>query len=623
MQVVSVKINSFRRLKDFYCDFKDGINVFTGKNGLGKTTIIDAIMWLLTDETLVNGKDMAGNKNSNNIKDELNVEIELDNGNILKRVYFDKWREDLDGNLIFEKVVNDFYINGAKFKKTDYFGFIYDKILHLDKNINIPKDLNLLRCLVDYNYFGNTDYKITRKFIENILKLDDDITIISQPKYTPIAQDMYYLNYDFTSYINAQNNQFKVSNEEQIKLESTLEQLNQKFEGNKKEEFNALLEELKKENTTSVDNILSNSNEEYVKLKEEINKLDEEIKSFNAKVEEFNNNKDNKVKELINKGNELNAKINKLKDDNNFIDRKVDSNNILLKNVETEMKKVEDRTFSEEFCPYCQKSLNKDKKQEFEEQKQKDLDALSVEFERISGEIDKLIHEQSSNTLEIEKLSQEKDDYAKEYYALIDKKFNSKKFDELFNQKSELEKQISEITAVEGEKKRVRLNELNQKLIHLNDYQTNVVGSIEVVENRLKELKVLKAKLERNIALAKEFKNEKILSIKNSASKIFPKLEIELLEENPNTGAVKPTLYLKLKGVEYKSINDGHRKLVGIMVIEDLKKALNLPDLPIIFDKFSDLDKNTIKEILDITKAQIITTQVSSKEKIEVNYYEV
>ena len=100
------------------------------------------------------------------------------------------------------------------------------------------------------------------------------------------------------------------------------------------------------------------------------------------------------------------------------------------------------------------------------------------------------------------------------------------------------------------------------------------------------------------------------MSIKKSASKIFPKLEIELLEENPNTGTVKPTLYLKLKGVEYKSINDGHRKLVGIMVIEDLKKALKLPDLPIIFDKYNDVDENVLREILNTTQAQILTIRI-------------
>ena len=88
------------------------------------------------------------------------------------------------------------------------------------------------------------------------------------------------------------------------------------------------------------------------------------------------------------------------------------------------------------------------------------------------------------------------------------------------------------------------------------------------------------------------------------------------MEVNVNTGAMKEVCYAKLKDVEYKGINDGHRKLVGIIIIEDIKKALGIDDLPIIFDKRADVDNDMLETIKKTTNAQIITTEVSDNETI-------
>ena len=67
MKIENLKIESFRGLKDLEFNFKDGLNLFSGSNGIGKSTVIDAIMWVLCDETLVYGKQSADNRNQNNL----------------------------------------------------------------------------------------------------------------------------------------------------------------------------------------------------------------------------------------------------------------------------------------------------------------------------------------------------------------------------------------------------------------------------------------------------------------------------------------------------------------------------------------------------------------------------
>ena len=89
MKIKGLKINSFRGLQNLEFENFENINVFCGENQLGKTTVIDSIMWVLCDETLVNGKQDSDNRNMLNLKQPLNVIVEMYNGLILERRYKD------------------------------------------------------------------------------------------------------------------------------------------------------------------------------------------------------------------------------------------------------------------------------------------------------------------------------------------------------------------------------------------------------------------------------------------------------------------------------------------------------------------------------------------------------
>ena len=196
MKIENLKIENFRGLKDLEFNFKDGLNLFSGSNGIGKSTVIDAIMWVLCDETLVYGKQSADNRNQNNLRDIIKVSLKLDNGLELERTYYDKYKEDLEGNLRYDKLVNEFKINGAKYGSKEYFDYIKYNIIKLDRNVIIPKDYNLIRSLMDYNYFGSIDYKISRALLEKVLNLKTDEEIVNEEQYAPIKTDMQLLKFE-------------------------------------------------------------------------------------------------------------------------------------------------------------------------------------------------------------------------------------------------------------------------------------------------------------------------------------------------------------------------------------------------------------------------------------------
>ena len=74
-----------------------------------------------------------------------------------------------------------------------------------------------------------------------------------------------------------------------------------------------------------------------------------------------------------------------------------------------------------------------------------------------------------------------------------------------------------------------------------------------------------------------------------------------------------------MKNVEFNGMNDGYKYLLGIQIIEDIKKHLGLKDLPIVFDKFADIDSKTLESINNITKSQLFTTLVEETKEIILN----
>ena len=64
MRLKKIDIVKFRNLSNVSFEIPYGKKaiVFSGLNGIGKTTIIDSVMWILCDETIVYGKENSDKK---------------------------------------------------------------------------------------------------------------------------------------------------------------------------------------------------------------------------------------------------------------------------------------------------------------------------------------------------------------------------------------------------------------------------------------------------------------------------------------------------------------------------------------------------------------------------------
>ena len=617
MKIKKLKINQFRGLKDLEFDLQE-INVFSGKNELGKTSVIDSVLWVLTGETLVYGKQDSDNRNEHNLKDVVNVIVEFENGLVLERKYYDVWKEDLEGNLRFSRVENQFYINGAKYKQQEYFDFIKE-MLGL-KTIIKPKEINLLRALVDYNYLGTIDYKITREFYENLLGLQSDLELLSQDKYMLISADMQALRYDMAKCKSKYETALKENSKEIQTTESIVVMKNNSIDEKEVANYNRYIEErmnLLKENIYD--------QEEYIKKKQELDKIVLDIQNAEKNLLEQINHANELQNKQINKGNELKNEILRLEKE---IENGSDKIDFLRNNTIPHYEKLKQLENEKEFpvveCPHCHKSLNDFEKSNFERMKKDTLYRFEKEIDKTRNTINEITKNITQANERLKQLENEFNEAEKNYNE------NTQKIHEL-----NLEKENNAVVNELNDKKVVLENELN---LFINNYNNNKLqriteldnainesavhvknkNDLEIYNNALKQLKNSRAKLETQKDLVMEFKREKIQMLKENTSKVFPNIEIELIEVNENTENTKDVCYAKFKDVKYAGMNDGNKILLGITIIENIRKALGLKNLPIIFDKFADVDNTNQRKILDVTSCQILTTSVTEDDTITI-----
>lgn len=623
MKIKKLKITQFRGIKDLELEFCEELNVLSGKNSVGKTTILDAIMWVLTDETLVYGKQSADNRNQSNLRDVIKVELEFSNGLVLERTYFDRFKEDSTGELRYDKLVNEFRINGAKYSSKEYFEYLKYNVVKLDRNFLVPKDYNLLRSLIDYNYFGSVDYKVSRALLEKVLDLKTDEEILNCEKYKPLLIDMQVLKFDIQKVIAKYKNlchdcdsnieaqeQFVLNNEKSIDLEKVAE-------------FEALEKQRNEVFSTKIEN-----NAEYLAYNRVLEEISKTIKGEQEKALETKFGLEQELMALVKEGNLINSKladIESKKQSNRFA---IDTTNKQISANEALIEQLSKEHVKEQKCPNCEFVLNQNAIDKAQQENDDSIKSYKAEIDKLKGQINDVFIVDLNNlrTLEAE-LGAKKSELGEQYFS---KKEQLTKIEEEIkhNEKVVELEQKQEQTKVEMREyqqkfeleKAKKFEEINEKL---NDIQSIKAKAdmIESMKEKIKALKREKANAEILIDLAKTFKSEKLKMIKDNLANIFPTLDIEIIEENENTGSQKEVCYLKLKNVEYKGINDGHRKLIGITFIENLKKKLNLEDLPIIFDKYADIDEEQLSNIVKTTNSQIIVTQVSNDKELNLNTY--
>ncbi|RXJ87118.1 AAA family ATPase [Arcobacter sp. CECT 8985] len=288
-------LKNFKKYEEFAIEFFDGLTGIIGKNGSGKSTIFEAILFALYGELRIKGsKELIKNINADE-KDELRVELTFEFDSFEYKVVREFRGKNLTASAkIFKneqllcngsKEVTKEIIKLTKMNKEAFLSTLFASQKQLTKLSSLDKEerKKMIRRLlglekIDFieNYLIlqirelNRDIKNFSSYLLNIEDIDE-----FSKKLKNHNDNLKLINIQI---VNEQNNKEKLLSEESGK-KTQLETFNKVKEQKQNLEHNIKLEE---------------SN--FKLVSENINKLNEELKQLELKKIEFDNIKDIKDK---------------------------------------------------------------------------------------------------------------------------------------------------------------------------------------------------------------------------------------------------------------------------------------------------------------------------------------
>lgn len=151
MKILSLTLENFRGIKDLTVNFDGKDADVYGANGTGKTTIANAICWLLIDRPATEEADFdPKTTGAHGLQHKASIDVELPDGQRITfaKEFYEKWTrkrgaaaEEFTGN------VTDYYVDGVKSKKKEY-----TETLETACGI----DLERVKMLMVLGYFADT-----------------------------------------------------------------------------------------------------------------------------------------------------------------------------------------------------------------------------------------------------------------------------------------------------------------------------------------------------------------------------------------------------------------------------------------------------------------------------------
>ena len=151
MRILSLALENFRSIKNMTVNFDGKDADVLGANGTGKTTIANAICWLLIDRPMTEEADFTPKtEGTHGLNHKASMTVDLPNGQklTLAKDFYEKWTrkrgaavEEFTGN------VTDYYVDGVKSKKKEYTEILENAC---------GTDLERVKMLMVLGYFADT-----------------------------------------------------------------------------------------------------------------------------------------------------------------------------------------------------------------------------------------------------------------------------------------------------------------------------------------------------------------------------------------------------------------------------------------------------------------------------------
>lgn len=593
-----------------------------GRNESGKSTILNAFLWLMTgyDEQDRANYQLFDNTVAQTYENAVPVSVEavLDIDGYeytFKKTAKQGWSRPRGKSEYERKGTDDyfFFTDGIEVSATQYKAQVESLLAPIDK----------LKIMLNLRYFLMLDWKDMRKQLEALVGEIESGDF--KGDYTTILQDLIKYAPDQLKSLYKQQ---KSKIEDNIKgLPKAIETLQSNLPDLKEvEEARSAIDKAKQQIVDIDEKIVGAGDfaKPYIDKRNaelaEITKLQEEynysqykyVSNFNGKVE--------KIQKEIRDVDSYNADVDKAnkkaESDKENAKKELERMNDLLAGLQkrhedlTEQnKECKARVFTGEKCAYCGQDLPDDKLEEarkrFNEQKEKDHAYIVAQGKSNKEYLERTLKGIENLKAEIEKPLEVREKKSKD--DLEDKLDDLRKafvpYDKTTEGKAKLsviEEKQANLTVIPQQDNSALLNmkrglldeiETNSKKLGLKDEYDKQVDRIKNMQEQLRENSIEKAKLEGKLAKVKEYEEEKAGIISDRVNGKFEYVHIEMSETN-KSGDIVPTCVVKdNKGVNALVTNNASQVLCGIDISLAFQRFYGI-ELPIFIDDYELFSKN-------------------------------
>ena len=652
MKILSLKLNNFRGIKDLEFDFGDR-NTIYGANGTGKTTVANAISYLITGQPITGEKDFnPKTADTHNLHHTVSGSFELDTGEIINfsKDFHEVWKkkkgaekETLSGHTV------DYFINGVPTKEKDY-------IKTMEKVC--CGDINRTKLLMMAGYFTETLSMEARRNI--LFELCGEITDEEVIKNNNLEALNEYLRVPGTTSVYGIDEYKKIATSKRREINHKLETIPERIdelvrsmpELPDKEEIQLELNntKIKLSEMQAKRNLLADDDGFKVSADKQIAVIKNHIEEYRAAYNQKNNTSN---EEIYKKIDDLSKQRSNLYLSKNQLDIDIYSYNAQIKQLMKErvrlldeFAKVAQMKWEEEWneqstiCPTCGQKLPEEKIEEirrsFLERRDAFYKKIAVRKEQINAEGQnysfKVINalEEKAEVLEkeltktdakISEIDKEIDEARKQ--ITIVKVFEetptylslTKQIEKLEKDKTDsISKAKEQTVAIDAEIRDIqeKINAAERTLLEFNAAE-KTKRRIEDLENERKANARKLEDLEHGLYLCEEFVRAKANMITENINNNFSLIQFRLFKNQMNNGTkeICDPVIKNANGqwVEYKSVNTASKVNADLEIIDVLSKHYRV-NLPVIIDRAESV--TNIKPI----SSQMIRLIVSATDKV-------
>lgn len=633
-----LKLQNFKGIKALTLGLEGEDAQVFGDNATGKTTVVDAFIWLLFNKDSQNKIDFGiktlkdGNV-INRLDHEVEAVLEVDGQDLtLKKVFSEKWTKKRgSAKESFTGHTTDYSINGVPAKKKEF-----------DETIESIISEDVFKLLTNPTFFNeDIGWKERRDLL---IEIAGDIT----------DEDVVSSNKDLKALLSKLNGKSIEDNKKIIAakrrdINKQIEQIPTRID-----EINRNLPDTSKLKESEIhksiaaldiklDEIQTKVND--IQNGSEINKLKQELSQKKLSLSKLNNQQEeesgqaiyvlkSKLQEQQANRQIFIAELRSAQSRKAILEGDIESIGTKMDKLRDEYKEVGAKSFEQGenvHCPTCSQSLPEGQVEElistFNVKKSEKLLHINKVGKDMKDEVESIKEELVSIDKEIEKVTEKGKSTAKEIVKV------EKNLEELegevvsIEENKEYQTLMTEITAIDFKLADIQGNS-EDEIAKLNE-ERNTIQNEKIEESaKLQDLAYVKRsearvseleaeeqalaaefeELEHQLYLSEEFTRTKVEMLTENINKKFEYARFNLFKENIN-GGLEEICETTFEGVPYSAgLNNAARINVGLDIIQTLSKHFEV-EAPIFID-----NAESVTELIEMD-AQMISLIVSEVDK--------